>query len=93
MKTGRTCVAQRIFCPKKTNFLSKVLNHYKARVAVQVFRVRALGFDEQEICFHAQVGALQMHGTGTALGDPIEVNAALTALATKGQVSVVGFRI
>lgn len=27
---------------------------------------------------------LQMHGTGTALGDPIEVNAALTALLAKG---------
>ena len=25
-----------------------------------------------------------MHGTGTALGDPIEVNAALTALLGKG---------
>ncbi len=30
-----------------------------------------------------QVSALQMHGTGTALGDPIEVNAALTALLGK----------
>lgn len=27
-----------------------------------------------------EVSALQMHGTGTALGDPIETNAALTAL-------------
>jgi acyl transferase domain-containing protein len=27
-----------------------------------------------------QVGLLQLHGTGTALGDPIEVNAALSAL-------------
>jgi len=26
------------------------------------------------------VGTLQMHGTGTPLGDPIEVNAALAAL-------------
>ena len=31
-----------------------------------------------------QVNVLQMHGTGTALGDPIEVNAALTALLAKG---------
>jgi hypothetical protein len=30
-----------------------------------------------------KVGLLQMHGTGTALGDPIEVNAALTALMAK----------
>ena len=30
-----------------------------------------------------------MHGTGTALGDPIEVNAAVTALAAKGQVYIV----
>lgn len=28
----------------------------------------------------AQVGTLQMHGTGTALGDPIEMNAALACL-------------
>ena len=27
-----------------------------------------------------QVGTLQMHGTGTALGDPIEINAALACL-------------
>jgi acyl transferase domain-containing protein len=40
-----------------------------------------------------QVGKLQMHGTGTALGDPIEINAALACLmpsakphrATRGQ--------
>ena len=31
-----------------------------------------------------QVNSLQMHGTGTALGDPIEVNAALTVLLAKG---------
>lgn len=30
-----------------------------------------------------KVNTLQMHGTGTALGDPIEVNAALTVLMTK----------
>ena len=28
----------------------------------------------------AEVGVLELHGTGTALGDPIEVGAALTAL-------------
>ena len=31
-----------------------------------------------------QVNVLQMHGTGTALGDPIEVNAALGGLLGKG---------
>lgn len=30
-----------------------------------------------------QMNALQMHGTGTALGDPIEINAALSALLNK----------
>lgn len=30
------------------------------------------------------MNCLQMHGTGTALGDPIEVNAALTVLLGKG---------
>lgn len=35
-----------------------------------------------------QVNALQLHGTGTSLGDPIEMNAALTSLATKGGLGV-----
>lgn len=41
-----------------------------------------------------QVGTLQMHGTGTALGDPIEVNAALAALlpAAKSRAAAAGVR-
>ena len=31
-----------------------------------------------------QLAALQLHGTGTALGDPIELNAALAALVWRG---------
>jgi Beta-ketoacyl synthase, C-terminal domain/Beta-ketoacyl synthase, N-terminal domain len=39
-----------------------------------------------------QVGTLQMHGTGTALGDPIEVNAVLAALlpAAKSRAAAAG---
>ena len=33
-----------------------------------------------------QVNVLQLHGTGTSLGDPIEMNAALTVLAGTGRV-------
>lgn len=37
-------------------------------------------------CLLLQVDVLQLHGTGTSLGDPIEMNAALTVLAGKGRV-------
>ena len=37
-----------------------------------------------QVCGNVQVNGLQMHGTGTALGDPIEVNAALAVLLAKG---------
>ena len=37
----------------------------------------------REVCV-LQVDSLQMHGTGTALGDPIEVNAALAVLLAQG---------
>ena len=32
----------------------------------------------------SQMSVLQMHGTGTALGDPIEMNAALSAVSGPG---------
>ena len=49
------------------------------------------GTDLNAPCFPSlrlvQVGTLQMHGTGTALGDPIEMNAALACLMSSSPPS------
>jgi len=38
-----------------------------------------------------EVGALEMHGTGTALGDPIEIGAALAVLPSRGSETGASF--
>ena len=44
-----------------------------------------------DACAVLQMSVLQMHGTGTALGDPIEMNAALTALVGPGSKAALQF--
>ena len=49
------------------------------------------GAAHADACAVLQVSVLQMHGTGTALGDPIEMNAALTALVGPGSKAPLQF--